>query len=205
MSTDSTQSSDPTERRQKIVMALGIATIILFSANLLTVLAHHFWPESGIKVPFLSEQADVAEAVVVSEGDAIWEFNVHRAPHHKHRVIVRHPHRVQTFSFNGDAVEAEGFQIHMKEMLADELDRELAEMELHAQQLESEFESIQMQEIESVIQMEELQAQSSRIKELAEKMTRDLEAVEVEVLDASEGSSGTHIKIRKKAPDASTG
>lgn len=37
--------TDKAVRREKIVMALGIAAIILFSANLLTMVARHIWPD----------------------------------------------------------------------------------------------------------------------------------------------------------------
>ena len=44
---DLNMATDNPERRNRIVMALGIATIVSFSANLLTALAKHFWPEQA--------------------------------------------------------------------------------------------------------------------------------------------------------------
>jgi hypothetical protein len=80
MSDQSTPSADPSERRQKVVMALGIVTIILFSANLLTVLAHHFWPDADWHVPFLKETETAA---------ASWRIDVHSAPQHEHVFVFR--------------------------------------------------------------------------------------------------------------------
>jgi len=109
-------SAEPSERRQRIVMALGIATIILFSANLLTVLAHHFWPENGFN-RFQTEELAVADAPIVT--DIHVDVDVERHPFHKKRVIVRFPKHGS---------------IHM-----DELDRELADMERAARDLEREI------------------------------------------------------------------
>ena len=38
------QDSDRTDRPNRVVMFLGIATIVLFSANLMSVLANRVWP-----------------------------------------------------------------------------------------------------------------------------------------------------------------
>lgn len=110
-------STDTSERRHKVVMALGIATIILFSANLLTVLAKHFLPEKHL--PFLTEQE------VAMEAPSSFEYEVHvyserPSEHHNHRVIVRAPNAVS-------------------HIVLDELDQEITEIEAAAALLEREL------------------------------------------------------------------
>lgn len=110
-------STDETSRRQRVVMALGIATIILFSANLLTVLAKHFWPDHSL--PFLSKQ----EVVVAEAPMAHFEVRIdgdRSAQRYRHRIVLRAPHGVST--------------IHL-----DELDRDIADMEAAANRLEREL------------------------------------------------------------------
>jgi len=49
------------DRRQKIVMGLGIVTILLLSANLLTSAAKHFWPTWGHDHSYVVQEiADVS-------------------------------------------------------------------------------------------------------------------------------------------------
>jgi hypothetical protein len=121
-------STETIEKRQKVVMALGIATIILFSANLLAVLAKHFWPDKGL--PFMTEQE------VTVEAPSHYEYEVyvrHERPHEhrKHRIVVRTPSAVSHF-------------------VVDELDRDIADMEKAAVRLEREL----TMELESVMQLE---------------------------------------------------
>lgn len=137
-------STDETGRRQKVVMALGIATIILFSANLLTVLAKHFLPDHGL--PFLSKQ----EVVIAEAPVARYEFRVHsehadRNDHrHKHRIILNAPSGVST--------------IYM-----DELDRDIAKLEEAARRLEREV----SQEM-SQLNAKQIRVRTMRALELAE-------------------------------------
>ena len=129
-------STDTSERRQKVVMALGIATIILFSANLLTVLAKHFWPEKNL--PFLTEQ----EVAVEAPNSFEYEVRVYAErphDHRKHRVIIKAPNAVS-------------------HIVVDELDREIAEMEAAAERLEREL-SV---ELESSMRHLELQLQEAK-------------------------------------------
>lgn len=134
-------STDTSERRQKVVMALGIATIILFSANLLTVLAKHFWPEQNL--PFVSEQEVAVEAPNQFEYEVrVYADRPHE--HRKHRVIIRAP-KVRV----SDAVS---------HIVVDELDRDIAEMEAAAERLEREL-SI---ELESSMRQLELQLQEAK-------------------------------------------
>ena len=128
-------STDTSERRQKVVMALGIATIILFSANLLTVLAKHFWPEKSL--PFMTEQEVTADA------PSHFEYKVHvfherPREHRKHRVIVRTPSAVS-------------------HIVVDELDRDIADMEEAAARLKRELST----EIESTMRELEIQLQEA--------------------------------------------
>jgi len=146
MSTDTSNSADNAERRQKMVMALGIATIILFSANLLTVLATHFWPGDGL--PFLSKQ----EVVVAEAPASHFEFRVHSDHdrlHHKHRIIVRAPESVSTIHF-------------------DELDRDIAAMEAAAERLEREI-ALELRELEA----KQVQVVLGRSLELVEQAASD--------------------------------
>jgi hypothetical protein len=141
-------STDETGRRQKVVMALGIATIILFSANLLTVLAKHFWPDNGL--PFLTQQ----EVAVADSPHAVYEYRVQADRHdhkHKHRVVIRTPSAVS--------------EIHI-----DQLDRDIAEMEQAARRLEREI-NREMARFNS----ENIQFHTARAIEIAEEVA-DAEA-----------------------------
>ena len=171
-------STDQSPRRQKIVMALGIATIILFSANLLTVLAHHFWPESGLKVPFLSES--VAEA----EADAVWEVNVHEAPHHKHHFVIRGPEVSSYVAL---------------EMNVDELDRDIARMERDARRLEREIN----REL-SRLNTEEIQFEAARAVEISRKLTSELQAV-IESSAADGEGSKFRVRVQRAASAPESG
>ena len=66
-------STDQPGRQQKVVMVLGIAAIILFSANLFSAVLQHFWPNSSPP-----EQNHVM---------------VELAPHRPHRIVIRHRNR----------------------------------------------------------------------------------------------------------------
>ena len=126
MSTDTSMSSDKAEKRQKLVMALGIAAIILFSANLLTVLATHFWPGDGL--PFLSKQEVVAAEAPVSHFAFHVQGNRDRI-RHKHTFVVRAPESVSTIHF-------------------DALDRDIAAMEAAAERLEREI-ALELSQLEA--------------------------------------------------------
>ena len=135
-------STDTTGRRQKVVMALGIATIILFSANLLTVLAKHFWPDHGL--PFLTQQ----EVAVAESPHAVFEYRVQADRHdhkHKHRVVIRTPSAVSEIHF-------------------DQLDRDIADMEQAARRLEREI-NREMTRFNS----ENIQFHTARAIEIAEE------------------------------------
>ena len=60
-------TNDAPERREKVVMALGLVAIILFSANLMAMVARHFWPN----MPIIGEPR--TEEIVVE--------SLHLAPH----------------------------------------------------------------------------------------------------------------------------
>ena len=66
-------STDQPGRQQKVVMVLGIAAIILFSANLFSAVLQHFWPNSS-----------------PPEQDHVM---VELAPHRPHRIVIRHRNR----------------------------------------------------------------------------------------------------------------
>ncbi|MDA1028216.1 MAG: hypothetical protein O3B41_04080 [Bacteroidetes bacterium] len=77
-------ASDTTDRREKMVMGLGIITIILFSANLMTAVANYFWPNYSL--PWTERQdIDFAE-----DEEGILELHFVEAPHYKHRMVIRH-------------------------------------------------------------------------------------------------------------------
>lgn len=168
-------STDQSDRRQKIVMALGIATIILFSANLLTVLAHHFWPESGLKVPFLSE--NVAEADV-------WEVNVHEAPHHKHHFVIRTP----------DAASYVELDVNV-----DELDRDIARMERDARRLEREINRELLR-----LSSGHARSEAVRAVEISRKLTTELHAA-LESRSADGDASTFRVRVKSAPDASGSG
>jgi len=122
-------STDTSERREKVVMALGIATIILFSANLLSVLAKHFWPEKPL--PFLTEQEVAVDAPDTFEYE-VRLFSKRPREHRTHRVIVRAPNVVSHIEV--DELDQEIFEIEAAAAL---LNRELSvELERSMRHLE---------------------------------------------------------------------
>ncbi len=118
-------STENTGRRQKLVMALGIATIILFSANLLSVLVKHFWPDKAEYALFTSERADAVEVAPLAETQFRYEIKVdadrRHARHKKHRIVMRFPNHAS--HAHGDALDAE---IAEMEEAASRLERELS-------------------------------------------------------------------------------
>lgn len=104
--------SDKADRRSRLVTALGIATVVLFSANLLAMITKHVWPGVSEKALFHAQDEAVAEAGDHDiEFHALSEFN-HRHRHsHKrspHRIIIRKPHAATgTFSFDSKSFEAD--------------------------------------------------------------------------------------------------
>ena len=94
-------STDQPGRNQKVVMVLGIAAIILFSANLLSAVVKHFWPDFGFNktehvlveaAPLadihefeLTPFAELHKIEVAHAGDV---HVIHR-PNRKHRIVIR--------------------------------------------------------------------------------------------------------------------
>jgi len=84
--------SEKADRRSRIVMALGIATVILFSANLLAMVAKHFWPDLRETALFRSE---TAKEEVAEVQEHVFEFHSFAdADHKRHRYRVRRPSRI---------------------------------------------------------------------------------------------------------------
>jgi len=77
--------TDKAVRREKIVMALGIAAIILFSANLLTMVARHFWPDFRFESLFAAGNRQA-----VTEVETLHEVT---DDHAVHVFVKRHRHR----------------------------------------------------------------------------------------------------------------
>jgi len=153
-------STDDTSRRSRLVMALGIATIILFSANLLSVLVKHFWPDKAEYALFTSSEDAEFELAPLAEYEVRLDVDTRRAARRKHRVVMRFPkHRTHDSSdrhSHGDA-----------------LDSEIAEMEEAAQRLARELNH----ELSS-FQTEEIAFGTARALEVAR---RTLEGQEIRV------------------------
>jgi hypothetical protein len=75
-------ATENTDRREKIVMGLGIVTIILFSANLLTAVANYFWPNHSL--PLIHS---TMSEVQVERG--VYELHIRQSPHRRHRIVMR--------------------------------------------------------------------------------------------------------------------
>lgn len=102
-------------RREKIVMALGIAAVILFSANLLTMVARHFWPD----LPLFGGNKNVAvgefETMELSGDDHAVHVFLNRQGHEHgaHGYVIRlngedvHVHARDAFRDAADRIESE--------------------------------------------------------------------------------------------------
>lgn len=95
--------TDKAVRREKIVMALGIAAIILFSANLLTMIARHFWPDYRFESLFGADhqraQTDIDLQQRAIPGDEVHVFvRRHRQHDGEHKFV---------FQLNGENVHFE--------------------------------------------------------------------------------------------------
>jgi len=84
------------DRRQKFVMGLGIVTILLFSANLIKAVAHHFRPTWG------HDHSDVVQEIAEIAPQAESHFTVFGHGNGKVVVIRRSnaPHITVDASFN---------------------------------------------------------------------------------------------------------
>ena len=119
-------SNDQPGRRQKVVMVLGIAAIILFSANLLTALAHHFWPNLAFNT---ENTQSVAELAPLADVHALAEVRVEHRPHRRHKIVIRHradrPPVVATEEFGLDI----DLSLEIAQLQA-EIERELSELDV---------------------------------------------------------------------------
>lgn len=124
--------TDKAVRREKIVMALGIATIILFSANLLTMVARHVWPDFRFGSLFGVEQMD-AVSEVDGEHTVHVFVNRHGDGHEAHRFVIRlngadvHYHARDSFRETADRIESE-LRVEM-ERLSRDIARQQSRME----------------------------------------------------------------------------
>ena len=124
--------TDKTARREKIVMALGLVAIILFSANLLTMIARHFWPDYRIESPFAVEAQPVVtevEAVATAESEdrrrTVHVFvNRHEQSDGAHRFVFRlngedfHVHARDSFRETADRIESD-LRVEMERLRRD--------------------------------------------------------------------------------------
>ena len=104
--------SEKADRRSRLVMALGIAAVILFSANLLAMVAKHIWPDLRELAIFGAETEAVVEVPEHTiEFHAFSEFDhKHRHSHKRtpHRIIIRRPHSASgTITFDSKSFEAD--------------------------------------------------------------------------------------------------
>ncbi len=175
-------ATDNSERRNRVVMALGIATIVLFSANLLTAVAKHFWPEQANFTMFSATQEADTDALTEWEVDCdtdmeiIVDRSIRHSPRRSHRFVMRLP-RHRSHSHDTD------------------LDREIAEMESAARRLERELsrelrtmqtEEIRFGAVRAIeIARESLHGQNFKIR-LHEEGMGDLEATIREALNEME-------------------
>lgn len=179
---DLNMATDNSERRNRIVMALGIATIVLFSANLLTALAKQFWPEQANFTMFSATREADTDALAEWEDNCDTDIeiivgrSIQYSPRRSHRFVVRLP-RHRSHSHETD------------------LDREIAEMESAARRLERELsrelrtmqtEKIRFGAVRAIeIARESLHGQNFKIR-LHEEGMEDLEATIREALSEME-------------------
>lgn len=109
--------TDKAVRREKIVMALGIIAVFLFSANLLTMIARHVWPDFRFESLFVEGFDPAVTGVETMETtyDHAVHVYVNRWKHHdgEHRFMIRmndHDLRLdarEAFRETADHVEAD--------------------------------------------------------------------------------------------------
>lgn len=125
-------STDNSDRRSRLVMALGVVTIILFSANLLSVLAKHFWPDQS-EVAFFESRAIAEDAV--SAGNVEIDIDVRGDALRKHRIVMRFPK--QSARVHSDGIDAEIADMERAARRIEmELNRELAKLNTEEIQFE---------------------------------------------------------------------
>ena len=96
------------DRSQKLVMGLGIVAILLFSANLITAIVQHFWPEQESRVlHFTSESWEdsdaTAEVYTIGRTKGLQKF------------VIRHRHAAP--------------EVELELNIVSDLDRDIAELE----------------------------------------------------------------------------
>jgi len=101
-------ASTTPDRSHKLVMGLGIVAILLFSANLITAIVHHFWPDQESRVLHFTSES-WADTDATAEVYTIGRSNGH------HKFVIRHRH----------AAPEEELDLNVET----DLDQEIAELE----------------------------------------------------------------------------
>jgi len=155
-------ASSNSDGRQKLVMGLGIVAILLFSANMLTALVKHIWPEHStelVNVSTLEWESDGAETEVYTA----------RFSDRPHRLIIKRRRFAPT--------------VHVEVEVENDFDQELARLgrtiEIEAEKLTREL-SLRIEEEDWHAAMESAkEALRQAERSLArEKVIRDVELVE---------------------------
>jgi hypothetical protein len=107
------------ERPSRLVVGLGIATVILFSANLLAMLSQRVWPQLHDALSETSEEVDAAAPEIVFEHGTPFGATVHIShPSSEHTVYrirrdsrgeksVDHHHAFQISPFGAEKLDLE--------------------------------------------------------------------------------------------------
>lgn len=101
-------ASTTADRSHKLVMGLGIVAILLFSANLITAIVHHFWPDQESRVLHFTSES-WADTDATAEVYTIGRSNGH------HKFVIRHRHAAP--------------EVELDLNVETDLDQEIAELE----------------------------------------------------------------------------
>jgi hypothetical protein len=183
-------SSSSPDKPNRLVVALGIATIVLFSANLLSMISQRVWPKlqslSGV-----SEQEQVDEATPLTE-HRIWTYKRQESPRvytlqtikRKKKCYRRHDHSAVTdfdFDFDFD-IDSD---VDFEEDLESDMNRLERDIEREMQRLNSELSTAKEDVERSVVRLrlngdrdvlvEERKLDLSELEEKIQGITREFE------------------------------
>lgn len=148
-------ASTSSDRSQKLVMGLGIVAILLLSANLITALVKHIWPEHQTQLLHLSS-SEWEEAAPSAEVYAIGRSDRHR------KFVIRHRHSAP--------------EVHVELNVETDLDQELARLERRIEREAQAFGN----ELTLKLEKNEWQSAMESAKEALERAERSLARVRLE-------------------------
>ncbi|NQV72275.1 hypothetical protein HQ496_04055 [bacterium] len=151
-------ASTTPDRSHKLVMGLGIVAILLFSANLITAIVHHLWPEQESRVLHFTSESwgatdATAEVYTIGRANGLQKF------------VIRHRHAAPEIVLSVET----------------DLDQEIAELERRIEIEASVWSNELALKLEKNEWHETMQSAKETLQEAERSLAREKAVREVEV------------------------